>query len=53
MPDFDPAMVKVITENGTVYLMGFVRRDEGAVVINVTKLQPGIKRIITICEYAD
>lgn len=53
MPDFDPAMVKVITENGTVYLMGFVRRDEGAVVINVTKLQPGIKRIITIFEYAD
>lgn len=53
MPDFDPAMVKVITENGTVYLMGFVRRDEGAVVINVTKLQPGIKQIITIFEYAD
>jgi osmotically-inducible protein OsmY len=53
MPDFDPAMVKVITENGTVYLMGFVRRDEGAVVINVTKLQPGIKQIITVFEYAD
>ena len=53
MPDFDPAMVKVITENGTVYLMGFVRRDEGTVVINVTKLQPGIKQIITIFEYAD
>ena len=53
MPDFDPAMVKVITENGTVYLMGFVRRDEGTVVINVTKLQPGIKQIITVFEYAD
>ena len=53
LPDFDPAMVKVITENGIVYLMGLVRRNEGAVVINVTKLQPGIKQIITVFEYAD
>lgn len=53
LPDFDPAMVKVITENGIVYLMGLVRRNEGAVVINVTKLQPGIKQIITIFDYAD
>ena len=53
LPDFDPAMIKVITENGTVYLMGLVRREEGTVVINVTKLQPGIKQIITVFEYAD
>jgi len=53
IPDFDPAMVKVITENGTVYLMGLVHRDEGAVVINVTRLQPGIKQIVTVFEYID
>ena len=53
MPDFDPSMVKVITENGTVYLMGLVHRDEGTVVINVTKLQPGIKQIVTVFEYID
>jgi osmotically-inducible protein OsmY len=53
MPDFDPAMVKVITENGTVYLMGLVQRDEGTVVINVTKLQPGINQIVTVFEYVD
>ena len=52
-PDFDPAMVKVITENGTVYLMGLVHRNEGTVVINVTKLQPGIKQIVTVFEYID
>jgi osmotically-inducible protein OsmY len=52
-PDFDPSMVKVITENNTVYLMGLVHRDEGTVVINVTRLQPGIKQIITIFEYID
>lgn len=53
MPDFDPSMVKVITENNTVFLMGIVHRDEGTVVINVTRLQPGITQIITIFEYLD
>ena len=53
IPDFDPSIVKVITENGTVYLMGLVHRDEGAVVINVTRLQPGIKQIVTVFEYVD
>lgn len=53
MPDFDPSMVKVITENNTVYLMGIVHRDEGTIVINVTRLQPGINQIITIFEYLD
>ena len=53
MPDFSSSMVKVITENGVVYLMGQVHRDEGTVVINVTRLQPGIKEIITVFEYLD
>jgi osmotically-inducible protein OsmY len=53
IPDFDPSMVKVITENGIVYLMGLVHRDEGAVVINVTRLQPGIKQIVAVFEYID
>ena len=53
MPDFSPAMIKVVTEDGTVYLMGWVHRDEGTVVINVTRLQPGIKQIITVFEYID
>jgi len=53
IPDFDPSMVKVITENNTVYLMGLVHRNEGSVVINVTRLQPGIKQIITVFEYID
>lgn len=53
LPDFDPAMVKVITEKGTVYLMGLVRRDEGAIVINLARVQPGVKQIITVFEYVD
>jgi osmotically-inducible protein OsmY len=53
IPDFDPAMIKVITENGTVYLMGLVHQNEGAVVINLARLQPGVKQIITVFQYID
>lgn len=53
IPDFDPSMVKVITENGVVYLMGLVHQNEGAVVINLTRLQPGVKQIIAVFEYID
>jgi osmotically-inducible protein OsmY len=53
IPSFDPSMVKVITENGIVYLMGLVHRDEGAVVVNLTRLQPGVKQIVTVFEYLD
>ena len=53
LPNFDPAMVKVVTENGIVYLMGQVSREEGNVVINVTRLQPNVKQIITVFEYLD
>lgn len=53
LPDFNSAMVKVVTEDGVVYLMGRVFREEGNVVINVTRLQPNIKQIITVFEYLD
>jgi osmotically-inducible protein OsmY len=53
IPDFDPSMVKVITENGVVYLMGLVHQNEGAVVVNLTRLQPGVNQIITVFEYSD
>ena len=53
LPDFDPTMIKFVTENGTVFLRGIVRRDEGAIVIKITRLQPGVKQIITLFEYAD
>ena len=53
IPNFDPAMVKVVVENANVYLMGAVHRNEGTVVVNVTRLQSGIKQIITVFQYLD
>ncbi len=53
IPDFYPSMIKVITENNVVYLMGLVHSEEGTIAINITKLQPGIKEIVTVFEYID
>jgi osmotically-inducible protein OsmY len=52
-PEFDSSLLKVVTEDATVYLMGLVHREEGAVVINVVRHQPDVKKIVTVFEYLD
>ncbi|MDQ5939709.1 MAG: hypothetical protein QG557_657 [Pseudomonadota bacterium] len=53
LPDFDSSLVRVITEQGTVYLMGRVHRDEGLVVINVVRTEADIRQLITVFDYID
>lgn len=53
LPNFDSSLIKVIVEQSTVYLMGRVHRDEGTVVINVVRLEPDIRQIITVFDYID
>ncbi|MDD2723946.1 MAG: BON domain-containing protein [Methylovulum sp.] len=50
---FNPAMVKAYVENGMVYLMGKVHRNEGTVAINLIRYQPHVKQIVTVFEYLD
>lgn len=53
LAEFDPSVIKIVTENATVYLMGRVHANEGSVVVNLTRMQPGVKKIITVFEYID
>lgn len=53
LPDFDPALIKIVVEQSSVYLMGRVHRDEGTVVINVVRLEPDIRQITTVFDYID
>lgn len=53
LPNFSSSMVKVVTENGVVYLMGLVSKEEGNVVVNVTRLQSGVQQIVTVFEYTN
>lgn len=51
LPDFDPTRVKIVTDNGTVYLMGIVSRQEANEVVNKVRYVSGIKRVVKIFEY--
>lgn len=45
--------VKVITENGDVFLMGMVTRDEAKKAINVVREIDGVETVIEVFEYID
>ncbi len=53
LPNFDSSLIRVIVEQGSVYLMGRVHRDEGLVVINVVRTEPDIRQLITVFDYID
>ncbi|HEX9803476.1 MAG TPA: BON domain-containing protein [Gammaproteobacteria bacterium] len=47
----DGTSIKVISEHGTVYLMGLVSRDEAASAVEVTRNTNGVQRIVKVFEY--
>ncbi len=53
LPGFDATRVKVITESGTVYLLGLVHKNEGHVITETTRRVDGVKQVVKIFEYID
>jgi osmotically-inducible protein OsmY len=45
--------IKVVTENGVVYLLGLVTRREADLAVESVKRSYGIQRIVRIFEYID
>jgi osmotically-inducible protein OsmY len=43
--------VKVVTENGTVYLMGMVRREEADAAVEPARTTSGVQRVVKVFEY--
>lgn len=43
--------IKVITENGVVYLMGTVTRKQAALAIDVARRVSGIRKVVKVFEY--
>jgi osmotically-inducible protein OsmY len=48
-----PNWVKVITEAGTVYLMGLVTHAEGKEAIDIARNTSGVSRVVAEFEYID
>ena len=50
---FDADHVKVVTENGTVFLMGIVKRAEADAATEVASMTGGVQRVVKLFEYLD
>jgi osmotically-inducible protein OsmY len=50
---FPASRIKVITENGVVYLMGLVTRTEADWSVRIASNASGIQRIVKVFEYID
>lgn len=47
----DPSRIKVVTERGTVHLMGIVTREEAEAVVKKTRTVTGVKDVVHFFEY--
>ncbi len=45
--------IKVVTENGTTYLMGIVTRKQGDHATSITQQISGVQKIVKLFEYTD
>ena len=51
IPGFDPTRVKVIAENGTVFLMGLVTPEEADASADKIRRLPGVSRVVKMFDY--
>ena len=49
--DVDANRVKVVTENGVVYLMGLLTRDEADAAVELARQTYGVQKIVKVFEY--
>lgn len=45
--------IKVVTENGVVYLMGLVKRSEAETAVAIVRSVAGVRKIVKVFEYID
>ncbi len=45
--------IKVVTEDGTVYLMGLVRKEEGQIAAEIAAKTKGAEKVVKVFEYMD
>jgi osmotically-inducible protein OsmY len=51
--DLKSTSIKVVTENGVVYLMGVVKHQQAETVVDIARQVSGVQRVIKIFQYRD
>lgn len=49
----DMSRIKVVTENGEVYLLGVISREQADLAVDVARNTSGVRRVIKVFEYTD
>jgi osmotically-inducible protein OsmY len=49
--ELDPSKIKVITENGTVYLIGIVFPDQAEIATDIARSTTGVQDVVKIFSY--
>jgi osmotically-inducible protein OsmY len=49
--DIEPGTIKVITEDGIVYLMGIVPREQADIAVDLARNTSGVNRVVKIFYY--
>lgn len=50
---FDPTRVKVVSANGTVFLLGLLTQQEADAVVEVARHVNGVQRVVKLFEYVE
>lgn len=50
---FQTNHVKVVTENGAVYLLGLVKRQEADDAVEIARTTGGVQKVVKVFEYLD
>jgi osmotically-inducible protein OsmY len=53
LPDYDPTRTKVVTEDGIVYLMGLLYRNEADAASERARQVGGVEKVVKLFEYLD
>ncbi len=51
LKELDGAQVKVVTENGVVFLMGLVNREQADKITDIARTTKGVKKVVKLFEY--
>ncbi|MDR3492049.1 MAG: BON domain-containing protein [Gammaproteobacteria bacterium] len=49
--EIDPSRIKVVTEDGTVYLMGLVLPEQAAIATDIARSTDGVDNVVTMFSY--
>ena len=51
--DLESGTIKVVTENGSVYLMGSVTHEQANMAVDISRQVSGVQRVMKIFQYKD